>query len=124
MFSFPKTLHIYDNTGNEALTIQRKLLTFLPHYRIYRGDTLAAEVVKEFSFFTPRYYISGTPLTVEGNFTAHDYDIMKNGMVIANITKEWFTWGDSYVVHLNNDEDESLALAIVIVIDCVLDSNN
>ena len=57
-FSFPKTLHIYGANGEEALKIQRKLFTFLPRYQLYRGGNLAAEIAKEFTFFTPKYYIT------------------------------------------------------------------
>ena len=78
-FSFPKTLHIYGANGEEALKIQRKLFTFLPRYQLYRGGNLAAEIAKEFTFFTPKYYIDGAPFTIEGDFFSHSYEILRNG---------------------------------------------
>lgn len=124
IFSFPKTLHIYRASGEEVLTIQRKLFTFLPRYQIYRGDTLAAEIVKEFTFFTPSYHIEGTPFSVEGDFMNHHYEVLRGGVPVAEISKEWFTWGDSYQISAGDSEDELMMLAILIVIDCVMAANN
>lgn len=122
-FSFPKALHIYDSAGAEVLKISRKLLTFLPRYQIFREDKLAAEIAKEFSFFTPKYYIDGAPFTIEGDFLSHNYEVLRDGVTVAKIGKEWFTWGDSYVIDMNPSEDELIMLSILIVIDCVLSSD-
>ena len=40
------------------------------------------------------------------------------------ISKEWMTWGDSYELNIANPADEILALAVVITIDCVMESNS
>ena len=45
---------------------------------------------------------------------------MKNGSPIVSINKEWFTWGDCYELDIENPEDEIVALAVVLAIDCVL----
>ena len=78
---------------------------------------------KEFSFFTPKYYLDGAPYTIEGDFLSHDYEILRDGISVAQIGKEWFSWGDSYVIDMKETEDELMMLSILIVIDCVLSSN-
>lgn len=123
-FSFPKTLRIYGANGEEVLKIQRKLFTFLPRYQLYRGGNLAAEIAKEFTFFSPKYYIDGAPFTIEGDFFSHNYEILRNGTTVAEISKAWFSWGDSYAIDMRETEDELLMLAILIVIDCVLASDS
>ena len=122
-FSFPKALRVYDMSETELLKIQRKLFTFLPRYQIFRNNSLAAEIAKEFSFFTPKYYLDGAPYTIEGDFLSHDYEILRDGISVAQIGKEWFSWGDSYVIDMKETEDELMMLSILIVIDCVLSSN-
>jgi uncharacterized protein YxjI len=92
----------------------------MPSYQIIRDDDVAAEIVKEFSFFHPRYRIEGSPFSVEGEVFTHDYTILRDGHPVASISKEWFTWGDSYMVNNYSGEDEQMLLAILIVIDCVL----
>lgn len=120
VFSFPKRFHIYDASGNEVLLLQSKMFSFTPSYQIIRNGNVAAEIIKEFSFFHPRYRIDGSPFSVEGEVFSHDYTILRDGHPVAAISKEWFTWGDSYMVNNFSGEDEEMLLAILIVIDCVL----
>jgi uncharacterized protein YxjI len=55
---------------------------------------------------------------------AHDYEITQNGRSIVTIRKEWMTWGDSYELDIANPKDELVALAVVLTIDCVMESNS
>ena len=55
---------------------------------------------------------------------AHDYEITKNGDLIVSINKEWMTWGDSYELSIVNPEDEIVALAVVLSIDCVMEAGS
>ena len=124
VFSWGKKLHVYDMNGNEAAFIQQKVFSFLPRYFVYVGDDQVAEIIKEFSFLFPRYSIEGLGWEIEGSFMAHDYQITKNGRNIVTISKEWMTWGDSYELDIANPADEIVALAVVITIDCVTESNS
>ena len=123
VFSWGKKLHVYDMNGNEAAFIQQKVFSFLPRYFVYVGDEQVAEIVKEFSFLFPRYSIEGLGWDIEGRFMAHDYEITQNGRPIVTISKEWMTWGDSYELDITNPADELVALAVVLTIDCVTESN-
>ena len=40
------------------------------------------------------------------------------------IRKEWMSWGDSYELDIANPADELIALAVVVAIDCVTESNS
>ena len=55
---------------------------------------------------------------------AHDYEITKNGDSIVSISKEWMTWGDSYELNIAYPQDEIVALAVVLTIDCVMEANS
>ncbi len=123
-FSIPKRFHIYDSQNREVLLLQSKLFSFMTAYQIIRDGEVAAEIVKEFSFFRPKYRIDGSPFSVEGDVFTHDYRILRDGVPVAEISKEWFTWGDSYMINNFSGEDEEMLLAILIVIDCVLDAQN
>ena len=124
VFSWGKKLHVYDINGNEAAFIQQKVFSFLPRYFVYVGDEQVAEIVKEFSFLFPRYSIEGLGWDIEGRFMAHDYEITQNGRPIVTISKEWMTWGDSYVLDIADPRDEIVALAVVLTIDAVMASNS
>lgn len=126
IFSLGKVLHICNMHEEELLSVRQQLFTFMPRFEIEKSGTVIAEIVKQFTFFKPSYTIEGTPFTVEGDFFDHDYEILRDGTAVAHIYKEWFTWGDSFVVdiHDSTSVDPLLLLAVSIVIDCVMDANN
>lgn len=47
------------------------------------------------------------------------FQILQHGKIIGKVSKEWFTWGDSYKVQIIDEQMETLIIAIVVAIDCV-----
>ena len=123
-FSFGRKLHVYDMAGREMAFISQKVMSFLPEYHVSQNGCEVAVVKQKFSFLRPQYEIAGLGWQVEGSFWQHDYDIYKDGGRIVSISKEWMTWGDSYELDIDDTQDEIIALAVVLTIDCVLASNN
>ena len=119
LFSWGKKLHVMDMAGGEAAFIQQKVWSFKPRFYVFINGQQIAEIVKEITFLRPKYSIAGLGWEIEGNFTAHDYQITQQGRPVVSIHKEWFTWGDCYVLDVASGEDEILALAVVLAIDCV-----
>ena len=72
----------------------------------------------------PRYTIDGPGWEVSGSVLGHDYEITKAGHRIVTISKEWMTWGDSYQIDIQEKEDEIIALAVVLAIDCVIEASS
>ena len=124
IFTFGKKLHVYDRHGREVAYIQQELLTWLPRYHVYIGGRNVAQICQEFTFFTPKYRVDGLNWDVAGHFLEHDYEITHHGRPVVTIEKEWMTWGDSYVLDIAQSADELVALAVVITIDCVIESRN
>ena len=124
-FSFGKNLTIMDTRGNELYRIEQELFRFRPRYHIVKNGEIVATVVKEFSMFTPYYTVEGPGWEIEGDFFDHDYDVTDNGRHVASVQKQWFTWGDTYEIEVNDGEYDPVAvLAVCIIIDCVLDSRD
>lgn len=124
VFTWGKKLHIYDMTGREVAFIKQQVWSFLPRYYVFCGGQQVAEIKKEFTFLFPKYSIEGLGWEIDGSFLAHEYEITQRGRSIVTISKEWMTWGDSYELNIANPADEILALAVVITIDCVMESNS
>ena len=124
VFTWGKKLHIYDMTGREVAFIKQEVWSFLPRYYVFCGGQQVAEIKKEFTFLFPKYSIEGLGWEIDGSFLAHEYEITKGGRTIVTISKEWMTWGDSYELNIANPADEILALAVVITIDCVMESGS
>lgn len=124
VFSWGKKLHVYDIRHREVAFIRQELLTWLPCYHVEAGGCEVAKIQKVFSWFTPKYHVSGPGWDVSGHFLEHDYQITKAGQSIVTITKEWMAWGDSYVLDIRSPADEILALAVVLTIDCVVEAQD
>ena len=124
VFTWGKKLHIYDMTGREVAFIKQEVWSFLPRYYVFCDGQQVAEIKKEFTFLFPKYSIEGLGWEIDGSFLAHEYEITKGGRSIVTISKEWMTWGDSYELNIANPADEILALAVVITIDCVVESGS
>ena len=124
VFSFGKKLHVYDAHHFERAYIKQELLTWMPRYSVYTNGTQIAQVKQEFTFFRSKYTIDGPGWQVEGDFFSHEYRITKSGRVIATISKEWMTWGDSYELDIADDVNEITGLAVVLAIDAVIESQN
>ena len=120
LFSWGKKLHVCDLRGREVAYIEQEILRFRPRYKVYADGVLVGEVVKEFSFFFPRYTVEGAGWVVEGDFFAHDYTAYHRDRPVVRVEKEWFTWGDCYSLHINDPADELRALALVLAIDCAM----
>ena len=119
VFSWGKKLHVCDMADREIAFIRQEVFSFLPRYYVFRGDRQIAEIRKSFTFLFPHYTVDGLDWEVEGSFMAHDYEITRNGRPVVTISKEWMTWGDSYVLNIADPNDEIPALAVVLAIDCV-----
>ena len=119
LFSWGKKLHVYNNQEQEIIFIKQRLWTFLPKYEIYLHGQKIAEVVKEFTFMVPRYTIRMLGWEVAGDFFAHDYTIACGGQHLASMHKEWFTWGDCYVLEIPDSRNTLPAMAVMLAIDCI-----
>jgi uncharacterized protein YxjI len=119
--SFGDKLSFQDMDGHELAYIQQKLLAWGPTYEIWYGDSLAAVVKKKlFTFLHCRFSVDvqgPDDLEAEGNFLDHEYRFTRGGYTVAEVSKQWFRFSDTYGVDLDPGEDDVLILASTIVID-------
>ncbi|MEG2174909.1 MAG: LURP-one-related family protein [Oscillospiraceae bacterium] len=118
-FSFGKRLHIMSADGQEVAMVQQKIWSFLPRFYISVGGEPTAEIVKKMTLFYPRYTIEGLNWEINGDFFDHDYVITQKGIPVVSINKAWMTWGDCYMLDINESSNVVSALAVVLAIDCV-----
>ena len=120
IFSWGKKLHIYDINGSEAAFIRQKVVSWLPKYFVEMGGQVICEIVKEFTFLKQKYRLNGIPWRMDGDFWAHDYSLYDNTRQIMRLSKEWFSWGDSYELDIAQPQDELLALCVALAMDCAM----
>ena len=124
VFTWGKKLHVYDMQGKEVAFIKQEVWSFMPRFYVFVGERQVAGIRKEFTFFFPKYAIDGLGWEIDGSFWEHEDEIRKLGRPIVTISKEWMTWGDSYELDISNPQDEIVALAVVLTIDCVMASQS
>jgi uncharacterized protein YxjI len=128
VFSLGDKLSFQDLNGNELAFIQQKLLSWGPTYEIYRDGELAAVVKKElFTFFNCRFTVDvpgPDDYEAQGNFTDMEYTFTRGGGQVAEVSKRWFAFSDTYGVDIADGEDDVLILASTVVIDMVCHGDN
>ena len=120
LFSWGHKLHVYNMQEQEVAFVKQKIFTILPRFEVYIDGRLVVEVKKEFTFFKPKYTLQGTDWTVDGNLSAHHYEIKSPAGTIATIARALISWGDSYQMDISSRADEILVIATILAIDCVL----
>ena len=123
--SWGHCLKIFDSQENEIGTVKERVLTFLPKFELYLGDSYMGYISKELSFFRPKYNIDYRGWHVEGDFLEWDYRVIdRSGEVVATVSKQLFNWTDTYVIDVRDSQDALAALMLVLAIDAEKCSRN
>ena len=123
--SWGHCLKIFDAQGCEVGTVKERILSFLPKFELYKGDTYVSCISKEFSFFRPRYNIDCNGWNIEGNFMEWDYFITDSmGGKVAAVSKQLLNWTDTYVIDVDDPENAFCALMFVLAVDAEKCSRN
>jgi uncharacterized protein YxjI len=115
----PKTFSVMNTRRDEVALITKKVFSFLPTFFVEMNGREVLTIKKEFSFFKARYTIDAAGIEVHGSWWDMDFQVLRNGEVVGRVSKEWFTWGDSYKILIENEELEALVIALVVAIDYV-----
>lgn len=118
LFTFGHQIHVYDKrTGREVGFVSERLLSWLKCFDITMQGREVGTVQRKFSFFIPEYEVDFMGWQVEGDFMEWDYSAYRNGRCVLTISKELFTWGDTYTLDFPDSADEVPGLLLVIAID-------
>lgn len=125
ILSLGHQIHVYDKrSGHEVGSIHQKLFTLLPQFEIVINGQTVGTICREFTFFVPRYRVDFRNWEVEGDLMGWDYSACCNGRTVLTVSKELFTWGDTYVLQYEDGADEIPGLLLTIAIDAVNCSKN
>ena len=122
-FSFGDKLSFQDMQKSELAFIRQKLLSWGRPTRLPRNGELAAVVKKHLFTLMRCKFTVDVPgpddLEAQGNFLDMEYTFTRAGQVVAEVSKRWFTFADTYGVDVQDGEDGVLILASTVVIDMV-----
>jgi uncharacterized protein YxjI len=123
VFTIGQKLSFQDMNGKELAFIQQKLLSWGPTYEIYRDGQLAAVVKKHlFTLFRCAFTVDvpgPDDIEAQGGFTDMEYTFTRGTEQVAEVSKRWFAFTDTYGVDIADGEDDILILASTVVIDMV-----
>jgi uncharacterized protein YxjI len=123
LLSFGKQWDFADANGTQLAFIRQRLIALTPTYEIYRDDKLFASVQKHmFTLFRAKFTVDvpgPDDLEASGDFLDHEYKFSRSGETVAEVSKQWFTFRDTYGVDIREGEDDVLILASAVVIDAV-----
>lgn len=119
--SFGKKLRVYDLSGFEVAFIRQEVFSFLTRFDVFVEGYQIADIVKEITFFKQKYTINGLDWQVEGDFFGHDYQIIEDNRVIAELHKEWLFMKDFYVLDIYDEDRVIEILAVCLAIDAAID---
>ena len=124
--SWGHCLKIYDPEEQQELgTVKEEILTWLPKFELYEGETCIGTLKKELTFFKPKYNIDFNGWHVEGDVFEWDYTITgPDGGTVAAVSKEPFRWTDTYVLDITDPKDALYVLMFVLAIDAEKCSRN
>lgn len=126
VFSLGDKLTLLDMQGNELYYIEQQLLRLMAEYTLYQKGRAVASCKKRFSLFGSKFdiYSDYGNFTIEGAPFNYNYEIYKDGCLVATVNKQFFSLSDTYGVDIADSEDYGFILSLVIIIDQVVHDDN
>ena len=123
VFTIGQKLSFQDLHGKELAFIEQKLLSWGPTYEIRRDGQLAAVLKKHlFTLFRCAFTVDlpgPDDIEAQGGFTDMEYTFTRGAGQVAEVSKRWFNFADTYGVDIADGEDDVLILASALVIAMV-----
>lgn len=121
VLTLTQTFALQDVNGNELVRMKAEFLTLRPTMDIERGGRVLATVKKAFiNVLGQRFSIAiagDGELEAAGDILNHEFQITRNGQVVATISKQWFAAEFMYGIAIAPGQDDVLLLCIAIAID-------
>ena len=121
LISVGHKLTVRELDGQEAAYIHQKVLSLVPKYFIEVNGQEEVELKGHITLFKPHYTLETgeEKWEIRGDFLSHEYEMKRGREVVASVTKQWFSWGDTYLLDVADDADALTALGVMIAIDCI-----
>lgn len=124
VFSVGEKFKLYDEFGNMLYQVNQEAWSLLPKFYLLKDGQTVAILKKKFTWFKSEYEIEELGWQVKGDLWSHDFQIYNGVNLIASIKKSWFSLGDCYEFDIADNNNVELVLAVILMIDEVIDSSN
>lgn len=112
--------------GTEVLKLKKKLIAIFPEYTITANGQEIGKLKKKMKFTNPELSgtVRGKELKIVGDLFGFDYDLQVGGVTIGHIDTAQTFWQDCYRIGILNEEYQDIMIALAIICDNVVDSEN
>lgn len=117
-------VRVSDANGRELFIVEKEILTFFPKYTVNFPDGREIHIKSRMEFFKKKIDIEqdGQELYLEGDWFDFEFTIYRNSEAIGRISREIFTWGDTYQLDVFDQRYQELVVALTIAVDCIKDT--
>lgn len=119
-FSIRDTFELKDRGGNVVATIRGRLMSVRETLEVFRNDQVIATIKRKLFSFLPRFEVGlagGDALEIDGSIFEHEYVLRRGDTPVAHISKQFFSFSDTYGIDVAAGEDDALVLAIAVALD-------
>ena len=108
-FNFGRKLVVQDTSGQQVAEVQHVPFSLPCTYALRIGGR-EYDLTRNFALFSRSYSLDELGWEVEGDFMGLDYEITKNGIRVAAISRAFLTFGDRYALEIADPRDALVAL--------------
>ena len=134
-FSLPKKYWLTTAENQAIIGIEKHVLTFMTKFDFYEAgpaenlsmNSYLGTLEKKFSLLPKYNFLSldgGILYEVSGDFCGRNFTVLQNGHVVAEISRKFWTWTDTYGIRIDptkSDLQAMILLTIVVVLDYIVD---
>ena len=120
-FDIGKNISIYNSSDRKVLYMRQQIRFGAHKYLVYDKEMKEIATIKK-EFMTPEYNITGSVgnMTISGlNILGRSYDIIKDGIIIGKINKEFTLGRDRYILDVIDERYTEFFVGVSIMIDMV-----
>lgn len=119
-YALGKRFHVTDLAGREALYIHQQIPSLFPRYQVEVYGRPVAQVVKDLSYFRPRYAIEMVDWEVLGALGEYDYEITCHNVMVASCRPQQGQEGDVLALEFLDRSWDLAALGVILTLNCLL----
>lgn len=108
--------------GNNLYFMRQKLFHLMPHYEIYQGEEVVANVRARFRFFRAKVEVQSDrfgDILITGNVMNWDFEIKRGDEMLAVINKHILKVRDTYTLEIMARIDPAFMIALAILVDAM-----
>lgn len=115
-----RTIRVFDNEERVVAVVEKHDVLIEPTFSIFINGDLVGELIKEFTFFEPRFHILSDfgPIFTQGDIVNLNFKLLDSeGNLLAVVLDELSDDDDCYGIEMDDEVDPIFIVALLFAID-------